>query len=67
MKKLMISFCIGIIITFGICSHFTVLESSISKSIVRLHIIADDNSKSEQDLKLKVRDAILLKTKDVFL
>ncbi|MBE7054168.1 MAG: stage II sporulation protein R [Ruminococcaceae bacterium] len=66
MKKLMISFCFGLIITFGICTHFSVLESTISKNVIRLHIIADDNSKDEQALKLKVRDAVLLKTKDIF-
>ena len=35
-------------------------------NLVRLHVIANSNSPDDQDLKLKVRDAILAETKGLF-
>lgn len=34
-------------------------QEAISSSLVRLHVIADDDSEPEQALKLRVRDAVL--------
>ena len=34
-------------------------ESEIYDSVIRLHVVANSNSEEDQDLKLKVRDAIL--------
>ena len=34
--------------------------------LVRLHVVANSNSPADQDLKLKVRDAILAATKELF-
>lgn len=66
MKKLMISLCLGLIITFVVSSHFESVESALSSSVVRLHVIAESNRKEDQDLKLKVRDAVIKNTKDIF-
>ena len=54
MKKTVISLISGLI------------ESSLSSSVIRLHIIAESNEKSDQMLKLKVRDAIIKNTKKIF-
>ncbi len=44
-------------------SYAKAANERIADAVVRLHIVAHDNSKSEQALKLKVRDRIL---KDAF-
>ncbi|MCR4925195.1 MAG: stage II sporulation protein R [Clostridiales bacterium] len=38
----------------------------ISDSVLRLHVIANSDTEEDQQLKLKVRDAILEKGKDIF-
>ena len=46
----------------AICDAYTyanTLQSEISDNVIRLHIIANSDSKEDQELKLKVRDAIL--------
>lgn len=39
----------------------------IRDNVLRLHILANSDSAADQNLKLKVRDAVLLKTGDIFL
>lgn len=41
-------------------------QSTVFTNVLRLHVIASGNSPSEQALKLKVRDAILERTADLF-
>jgi stage II sporulation protein R len=41
-------------------------ESELYKSVVRLHVLANSDSDSDQNLKLKVRDAILKESKALF-
>lgn len=38
----------------------------LSSEVFRLHVIADSDSNDEQELKLKVRDAILKETAEIF-
>lgn len=40
--------------------------NNLSDSVVRLHIIANSNSPSDQELKLKVRDRILKEVSNIF-
>ena len=40
--------------------------SSVSNEVFRLHILANSDSDSDQNLKLKVRDAVLDYTKDIY-
>lgn len=42
----------------------TVKESQIYSSTVRLHVLADSDSQRDQELKLKVRDALLEKVSE---
>ena len=38
----------------------------IREKVLRLHILANSDSAADQNLKLKVRDAVLLKTSEIF-
>ena len=38
----------------------------IREKMLRMHVIANSNSKEDQELKLKVRDAVLCKGKEIF-
>lgn len=44
---------------FLLVGYSTSVNSNISQSIVRLHVLANSDSNEDQSLKLKVRDAIL--------
>lgn len=63
-KKAYITFAIALILfTIGVCVEFIQYSGSINagiaEQVVRLHVIANSNSKEDQDLKLEVRDFIL--------
>ncbi len=47
-------------------SYAKTVGTDISESVVRLHIIANSNSKKDQSLKLKVRDRILKDASHIF-
>lgn len=46
--------------------YSTSVNSELSQNIVRLHVIANSDSEEDQELKLKVRDAILEHTENEF-
>ena len=62
-----------LIFTFFIIG-FTVLlgflpvhgEAEIYDNVLRLHVLANSDSQEDQELKLKVRDAVLAATEDIF-
>ena len=41
------------------CTYFTASAETVKEDVVRLHILANSNSKADQEVKLKVRDALL--------
>lgn len=57
----------GLVITIimSLCS-FGVECSTIRSDVLRLHILANSDSREDQALKLRVRDEILKRTKDIF-
>ncbi|MBR6551571.1 MAG: stage II sporulation protein R [Clostridia bacterium] len=61
-KIFLISIIIGFVLylAFSI-TYFSSVSGEIRESVVRLHILADSNSKIDQEVKLKVRDALLEK------
>lgn len=69
MKKIIIALCVGIILTLATGVYAKVTQENIASSLVRLHIIANSDSAQDQEVKLKVRDAIIAglgdKLKDV--
>ena len=74
MKKFIISkkrlelsvICALICAMFVSFAHFDAACEDMRSNVLRLHIIANSDSKADQDLKLKVRDAILECSSDLF-
>ncbi len=67
-NKLSIALAIGLLVTI-ITSSFTVFAKecdNIRENVLRFHIIANSNTKEDQELKLKVRDRILELDKTLF-
>ena len=66
-KKIEISIVLGLMFSFLLSiSSFSAECNSIRNKILRMHVIANSDSIEDQDLKLKVRDAVLLKGKEIF-
>lgn len=59
---LFLVFCIA----FTYITPFIETSEKISKDVFRLHILANSDSNEDQELKLKVRDEILLKGEELF-
>ena len=66
MKKIICALCIGFFCTLLIHSQFEITEAALAKSVIRLHVIANSDSDSDQALKLKVRDRIIKETQGIF-
>lgn len=52
-------FLFTLLIFFSSLSYAQIVSNDLSNSIFRLHIIANSDSKEDQELKLKVRDKIV--------
>lgn len=58
--KAVLSVAVGILLTVTLCSFIPVSgEEEIYSDVVRLHVIAESDSREHQELKLSVRDAVL--------
>lgn len=58
--KYLVSFSISVLAAFMVLSVMPVYgEAEIYNDVLRLHVIAESDSPSDQALKLKVRDAVL--------
>lgn len=67
-KRIKLSILFGLISTILLSvSHFNVLCEDLRQNVLRLHIIANSDSVADQELKIKIRDEILLQTSDLFL
>lgn len=68
MKKTEFSLLIGLIIAVILTSitSFAKDASSIRNDVLRLHILANSDSETDQSIKLAVRDAILENSNDLF-
>ena len=69
-NRLLIAMITGLIFTLSV-SFFDIVKfveniSEIENNVLRLHIIANSDSESDQSLKLMVRDGILSEYSDVF-
>lgn len=59
-KRFLILFVLfTIYILFSLVSYSNAVTADISNSVFRLHVIANSNSEKDQNLKYKVRDAII--------
>lgn len=59
MKKFITLLAVSMLMLFLLVGYSTSVNSNLSQNIVRLHVLANSDTKEDQDLKLKVRDAIL--------
>lgn len=59
-SKIVRGLAIGLALMLIVCVIYgTVTQNQIADSVVRLHIVANSNSDADQEVKLKIRDAIL--------
>lgn len=56
---LVITFLLSLYIFISAISYVTAVSEDIASSVFRLHVIANSDSKEDQNLKLKVRDELL--------
>ena len=71
MKKTIVRIEISILIAVLIVNVFSFVGFSkqcdeIRNKVLRMHVIANSDSVEDQNLKLKVRDAVLLKGREIF-
>ena len=66
-KRLRVSLLLGLICAiFMSLTSFNASCDDLRQNVLRLHIIANSNSKADQALKLKIRDRILKESGDIF-
>ena len=66
MKKIL-SVCVSVLVTVIFLGLLPIHgEADVYDNVIRLHVIANSDSVEDQNLKLKVRDAVLEKTKIIF-
>ena len=68
MKKLETAMCIGLILSIflGSLSGFTHKINALQNQVLRLHILANSDSETDQQLKLLVRDKLLEESETLF-
>ena len=58
-NSLILLFLLFLYISISAISYVNAVSSNIESSVFRLHVIANSDSKEDQDLKYKVRDSLL--------
>ncbi|WRS27140.1 stage II sporulation protein R [Oscillospiraceae bacterium MB08-C2-2] len=68
MKRLDLAVLIGAVLAIALSSFTTFAQEcdAVRENVVRLHILANSDSQADQELKLAVRDAVLLGTAQLF-
>jgi len=66
MKNFITMLAVSMLVLFLLIGYSINVNSQLSQNIVRLHVIANSDSEADQNLKLKVRDAILAKSRSDF-
>ena len=65
-KIILIALAIGFVLYFAFSiTYFASVSGEIRENVVRLHILAESNSEIDQQVKLKVRDALLQKNTEL--
>ncbi len=59
MRKIVISLLFGLMFSMLIMAYADETQKGIADSLVRLHIVANSDSKIDQSVKLAVRDAVI--------
>ncbi|MCX7715076.1 MAG: stage II sporulation protein R [Clostridia bacterium] len=66
MKKVICSIAIGFLVAIFAAIYSSDVQANLSNNLVRLHIIANSDSETDQEIKLKVRDRIIYEMSDCF-
>ena len=68
MKRIILIFVFVFVLAFGVASvaRFAQNCAAVRADVLRLHVVADSDSPRAQQLKLKVRDALLQQGSEVF-
>lgn len=61
MNKFIAAFALSMCVSAAIASYSDSVQADLSDNLIRLHILAQSDSKADQEIKLKVRDAVLEK------
>lgn len=61
-----LAFCFGVITTFLYSAYADASQEAFAESVIRLHVIANSDSTPDQNLKMRVRDAIVNETGKLF-
>ena len=59
MKKTLVGLLLLFLIWYDAYTYANTMQNEIAGHVIRLHVIANSDSKEDQEIKLKVRDAIL--------
>ncbi len=59
MKKIIYALCISLFLSAAVTAYSDGIQEDLQKNLVRLHIIANSDSDADQEVKLKVRNAVL--------
>ena len=66
-RKIHLSICFGLVCAIMLSmSHFSAACDDLRQNVLRLHIIANSDSDADQELKIKIRDEILVQTDGLF-
>jgi stage II sporulation protein R len=64
--KIILGICVSFLLAFTVMSFIPVSgEEEIYDNMIRLHVLANSDSPEDQELKLKVRDAVLEEAKKI--
>ena len=66
MKKILAVLCIGFFCISVINLNFEKTEAALAGSVIRFHVLANSDSKEDQELKLKVRDRVINQMNPLF-
>ena len=65
-KRYILIFSLPVILIMSFHIYAKNEKEALSEGVLRLHVVAESNSREDQMLKLKVRDAVLLTAKELF-
>jgi len=67
MKKIIIALCLGLLATIGLTLYSEALQRDVAQNVLRLHVLANSDSETDQALKLSVRDRLLNESRALFI
>lgn len=66
MKKILAVLCVGCFCLSIVNLYFEKTETALADGVIRFHVLANSDSKADQELKLKVRDRVICELEPLF-